>query len=72
MAFLLHKFTHFVHALLLFKALRLLFLKKFPGPTVIPCPTSIPDSRVTELNVSHPFNLHPEKEFEGFPVKSTL
>ena len=35
-----------MHALRLFKALRLLFLTSFPGPTVIPCPTSIPDSRV--------------------------
>ena len=46
MGFLLHKFAHFVHALRLFKALRLFFLTNFPGPTVIPCPTSIPDSRV--------------------------
>ena len=46
MAFLLHKFAHFVHALRLFKALWLFFLKNFPGPTVIPCPTSILDSRV--------------------------
>ena len=46
MGFLLHKFPHFVHALRLFKALRLFFLTNFPGPTVIPCPTSIPDSRV--------------------------
>ena len=46
MDFLLHKFEHFVHALLLFKALHLFFLTNFPGPTVIPCPTSIPDSRV--------------------------
>ena len=44
--FLLHKFAHFVHALCLFKALRLFFLTNFPDPTVIPCPTSIPDSRV--------------------------
>ena len=46
MGFLLHKFAHFVHALRLFKALRLFFLTNFPGPTVIPCPTFIPDSRV--------------------------
>ena len=46
MGFLLHKFAHFVHALCLFKALCLFFLTNFPGPTVIPCPTSIPDSRV--------------------------
>ena len=46
MVFLSHKFAHFVHALRLFKALRLFFLIKFPGPMVIPCPTSIPDSRV--------------------------
>ena len=39
----LHKFAYFVHALRLFKALHLFFLKNFPGPTVIPCPTSIPD-----------------------------
>ena len=48
MGFLLHKFAHFDHALRLFKALRLFFLTHFPGPTVIPCPTSIPDSRVIE------------------------
>ena len=35
----------FIHALRLFRALRLLFLSIFPGPTVIPCPTSIPDTR---------------------------
>jgi hypothetical protein len=46
MSFLLYKFAHFVHALRLFQALRLFFLTNFPGPTVIPCPTSIPDSRV--------------------------
>ena len=50
MGFLLHKFAHFVHALCLFKALRLFFLTNFPGPTVIPCPTSIPDSRVWVQN----------------------
>ena len=33
-------------ALRLFKALRLFFLPNFPGPTFIPCPTSITDSRV--------------------------
>ena len=48
MGFLLHKFALFVHALHLFKALRLFFLTNLPGPTVIPCPTSIPDSRVTK------------------------
>ena len=46
MGFLLHKFAHFVHALRLFKVLRLFFLTNFPGPTIISCPTSIPDSRV--------------------------
>ena len=35
-----------MHALRLFKALRLFFLTNFPDPMVIPCPTSIPDSRV--------------------------
>ena len=29
-----------------FKALRLFFLPNFPGPTFIPCPTSIPEARV--------------------------
>ena len=29
-----------------FKALWLFFLQNFPGPTLIPCPTSIQDSRV--------------------------
>ena len=52
MVFLLHKFAHFVHALRLFKALRLFFLTNFPGPTVIPCPTSIPDSRVSVFYMS--------------------
>jgi hypothetical protein len=51
MGFLLHRFAHFVHALRLFKALHLFFLTHFPGPTVILCPTSIPDSRVTESNL---------------------
>ena len=49
MGFLLHKFAHFAHDLHLFKALRLFFLTNFPGPTVIPCPTSIPDSRVNSV-----------------------
>ena len=31
---------------LLFKALRLFFLPNFPGPTFIPCTTSIPEARV--------------------------
>ena len=31
---------------ILFQALRLLFFPNFPGPTFIPCPTSILDSRV--------------------------
>ena len=30
----------------LFKAVRLFFLPNFPGPTFIPCPTSIPEARV--------------------------
>ena len=29
-----------------FKALHLFFLPNFPGPTFIPCPTSIPKARV--------------------------
>ena len=33
-------------ALCLFQALRLFFFTNFPGPTFIPCPKSIPDSRV--------------------------
>ena len=45
----LHKFAYFVHALRLFKALHLFFLTDFPGPMVIPCSTSIPDSRVHKL-----------------------
>ena len=49
MGFLLHRFAHFVHALRLFKALRLFFFTNYPGPTVIPCPTSIPDSRVGNI-----------------------
>ena len=58
MGFLLHKFAHFVHALRLFKALRLFFLTNFPGPTVIPCPTSIPDSRVDSKKVIRCLNIH--------------
>ena len=50
MGFLLHRFAHFVHTLHLFKALCLFFLTNFPGPTVIPCPTSIPDFRVEEMS----------------------
>ena len=49
MGFLQHKFSHFVHALRLLKALCLLFWTNFPGPMVIPCPTSIPESRVEFL-----------------------
>jgi hypothetical protein len=37
------------HALHLFKVLRLFFLTNFPGSMFIPCPTSIPDSRVSTL-----------------------
>ena len=48
MGFLLHKFAHFADALRLFKALRLFFLSNFPGPTFIPCPTSIPETRVNK------------------------
>jgi hypothetical protein len=40
-------------ALRLFKALRLLFLSNFPGSTFIPCPTSIPDSRVYPILILH-------------------
>ena len=40
MGFSYRNFAHFVHALHLFKALRLFFLTNFPGPT------SILDSRV--------------------------
>ena len=36
-----------------FKALRLFFLANFPGPTFIPCPTSIPDSRVVIQFTQH-------------------
>ena len=35
-------------ALRLAKALRLCVLPDSPGPTFIPCPTSIPDSKVCE------------------------
>ena len=38
-------------ALHLFKALRLFFLPNFPGPTFIPCPRSIPDSRVGAFGI---------------------
>ena len=51
--FIYHKFAYFrvffcqiFHALRLLKAIRLLFLSNFPGPTFILCPGSIPDSRV--------------------------
>ena len=50
---------NFVHALCLFKALRLFFLIKFPGPTFIPCPMSVPDSRVRGgLPVNCGYNLN--------------
>ena len=35
-----------LHRTCVFKALRLFFLSNFPDPTLIPCPTSITDSRV--------------------------
>ena len=38
---------YLLHRTCVFKALRLLFLPNFPGPTFIPCPTSIPEARVT-------------------------
>ena len=41
-----YSFFQIFHALHLFKALRLFFLPNLPGPTLIPCPTSITDSRV--------------------------
>ena len=64
MGFLLHKFAHFVHALRLFKALRLFFLTNFPGPTVISCPTSIPDSRVKIID-----NAGRKKHNKALPVE---
>ena len=69
MGFLLHKFAHFVHDLRLFKALRLFFLTNFPGPTVISCPTSIPDSRVLgkqKLGRSFNFNKHDDVDLTKF------
>ena len=35
----------------MFKALCLFFLSNFPGPMLIPCPTSIRDSRVANLDL---------------------
>ena len=48
----IHYFCQIFQALRLFKALCLYFLSNFPGPTFIPCPTLIPDSRVN-LHASH-------------------
>ena len=39
-------FFQILQALRLFKALRLLFMTNLSGPKLIPCPTSIVDSRV--------------------------
>merc|ERR1712051_426774 len=41
-----HLGVYSLHRTCVFNALRLFFLPNFPGPTFIPCPTSIPDSRV--------------------------
>ena len=38
-----------LHRTGVFNALHLFFLPNFPGPTFIPCPTSIPDSRVRDI-----------------------
>ena len=49
--------------IIFFHALRLLFLPNCPGPSLIPCPTSIPDSRViTQLQ---DINLN----YRGLPMK---
>ena len=37
---------YLLHRTCVFMALRLFFLPNFPGPTFIPCPTSIPEARV--------------------------
>ena len=53
MIFFPHKFAHYFSQM--FPALRLFFFPNFPGPTyiqgpmLIPCPTSITDSRVVKL-----------------------
>ena len=37
------------HFFQIVQALRLLFLPKFLDPTLIPCPTSIPESKLLDL-----------------------
>ena len=38
--------SYLLHRTCVFKALHLFFLPNFPGPTFIPCPTSIEEARV--------------------------
>ena len=48
---------YLLHRTCVFNALRLLFLPNFPGPTFIPCPTSILEPRVSQPYVFFSTNL---------------
>ena len=54
------------HALHLFKTQCLLFLIKFPSPTFIPWPTSIPDSRVAAATRLEPLKTIKGKYLSGW------
>ena len=46
-----HLNGYLLHRRCVFKALCLAILANFPRPTFIPCPTSIPESRVVQPSV---------------------
>ena len=60
-----YSFFQIFHALRLFKALRLFFLPNLPGPTLIPCPTSITDSRVFMCLMKSPKIFFLNSRFEN-------
>ena len=48
-----------------------IFLANFPGPTFIPCHTSIPESRVCYLESYVIFLIDVETKIEGTPTTAT-
>ena len=60
-------FFQIFHALRLFKALCLFFLPNLPGPTLIPCPTSIKDSRVGAFG----YAKKSTKQYESTEIESS-
>ena len=48
---------YLLHRTCVFKALRLFFLQNFPGPTFIPCSTSILKARVSSTGLCEHLNL---------------